>query len=328
MVATFTYADSPSSRPDSHAPIGVMGEHAHNSGECMLAYRFMAMDMQELQSGTTALETADVLKDFMRVPTQMDMKMHMLGVMYAPHNKITLMVMTNYQQRYMEMEGANDQATVHRADPVGKHKMSSSGIGDIKLESLLTLWKTDHLNLIGNIGVSLPTSSIEQTGMDGNILPYPMQLGSGSFEGRPGVTLFGYHRNWSYGSQLGGTFPLHTNSSEYRHGNSVNATAWGARKLSDWLSFGGRLLLSHSGQITGSHPDLNANMSPSHRPDFRGGTEIDVAVSSNLMIPTGNPLVGQRLAIEFTLPVYQNLTGTQLKNTWRLMLGWQYAFRL
>ena len=159
------------------------------------------------------------------------------------------MAMTNYQQRHMEMEGAHDHATSH-------HEMSSSGIGDVKLESLLTLWKTDHLNLIGNIGVSLPTSSIEQTGMDGNILPYPMQLGSGSFEGRPGVTLFGYHQNWSYGSQLRGTFPLHTNSSEYRHGNSVNATAWGARKLSDWLSFGGRLLLSHSGQITGSHPDF------------------------------------------------------------------------
>ena len=153
MVATFTYADSPSSRPDSHAPIGVMGEHAHKTGEWMLAYRFMAMDMQELQSGTTALETADVLKDFMRVPTQMDMKMHMLGVMFAPHDKITFMAMTNYQQRHMEMEGAHDHATSH-------HEMSSSGIGDVKLESLLTLWKTDHLNLIGNIGVSLPTSSI------------------------------------------------------------------------------------------------------------------------------------------------------------------------
>ena len=53
----------------------------------MLAYRFMAMDMRELQSGTTALETADVLKDFMMVPTQMDMKMHILGVMFAPHIK-------------------------------------------------------------------------------------------------------------------------------------------------------------------------------------------------------------------------------------------------
>ena len=328
IVHTFAYADTPSSRPDSHAPIGVMGDHAHKTREWMLSYRFMAMDMRGLQSGTTALETADVLKDFMQVPTQMDMKMHSFGVMFAPHGKITLMVMANYQQRYMEIEGSHDQATGHHAHPMGTHEMTSSGPGDVKLEFLLTLWKTDHLNFIGNIGMSLPTGSIEQTGMDGNILPYPMQLGSGSFEGRPGITLFGYHGNWSYGSQLRGTFPLHTNSGEYQHGNSVNATAWGARKLSDWLSFGGRLLLSHSGRIVGSHPDLNTNMSPSHRPDFRGGTRLDFAVSSNLMMPAGNPLAGQRIAVEFTLPIYQNLTGTQLKNRWRLTLGWQYAFRL
>ncbi len=234
----------------------------------------------------------------------------------------------NYQQRYMEMEGSHDHATGHHAHPVGTHEMTSSGLGDVKLESLLTLWKTDHLNFIGNIGMSLPTGSIEQTGLDGNILPYPMQLGSGSVEGRSGITLFGYYGNWSYGSQLRGTFPLHTNSGEYQHGNSVNATAWGARKLSDWLSLGGRFLFSHSGHITGSHPDLNTNMSPSHRPDFRGGTRLDVAISSNLMVPAGKSLAGQRIAVEFTLPIYQNLTGTQLKNVWSLTLGWQYAFRL
>lgn len=320
--------DTSSSRPDSHAPIGVMGEHAHKSGGWMFAYRFMAMDMRELQSGTTTLENAEVLKDFMRVPTRMDMKMHMFSVMFAPHNKITLMAMTNYQQRYMEMEGTHDHATGHHDHPVGKHEMSSVGIGDVKLESLLTLWKTDHLNLIGNISVSLPTGSIEQIGMDENILPYPMQLGSGSFEGRPGVTLFGYRGNWSYGSQLRGTFPLHTNNSEYRHGNSVNATVWGARKINDWLSFGGRFLLSHSGQIIGRNPDLNANMSPSHRPDFRGGTRLDVAISSNLMVPAGIPLAGHRIAVEFTIPAYQNLTGTQLQNAWDFTLGWQYAFHL
>ena len=59
IVHTFVYADSPGSRPDSHAPIGVMGDHAHKTGEWMLSYRFMAMDMRELQSGTTALETVD-----------------------------------------------------------------------------------------------------------------------------------------------------------------------------------------------------------------------------------------------------------------------------
>ena len=50
-------------RPDSHALIGVMGEHAHKAGGIMFSYRFMAMDMQGLQSSTDAVETADVLKD-------------------------------------------------------------------------------------------------------------------------------------------------------------------------------------------------------------------------------------------------------------------------
>ena len=50
-------------RPDSHAPISVMGEHGRKADEIMFSYRFMAMGMQGLQSGTDAVETADVLKD-------------------------------------------------------------------------------------------------------------------------------------------------------------------------------------------------------------------------------------------------------------------------
>ena len=85
--------------------------------------------------------------------------------------------------------------------------------------------------------------------------------------------------------------------------------------------------LQHWGDIAGSHPELNLLMSPSHRPDWRGGQRLDLAISSNLMVPTGT-FAGQRLAVEFQMPLYQNLTGTQLKTTWRLVLGWQYAFHL
>lgn len=169
-----------------------MGDHGHKTGEVMLSYRFMAMDMQGLQSGTTSLETTDVLKGFMVTPTQMGMQMHAIGAMFAPHDKLTLMAMVGYQQRNMEMEGTHDHKEGHHEHPIGTHEMSSAGIGDIKLESLLTVWKTDHLNLIGNIGVSLPTGSIAQTGTDGNVLPYPMQLGSGSFAGGGA----GYHIFW------------------------------------------------------------------------------------------------------------------------------------
>ena len=80
----WTSADTPKSRPDSHAPIGVMGDHGHKTGEVMLSYRFMAMDMQGLQSGTSTVEIAEVLKDFMMAPTTMQMQMHGFGAMFAP----------------------------------------------------------------------------------------------------------------------------------------------------------------------------------------------------------------------------------------------------
>ena len=323
----FTAADTPKSRPDSHAPIGVMGDHGHKTREVMLSYRFMVMDMQGLQSGTTSIETADVLEDFMMAPTTMQMQMHGFGAMFAPHDKLTLMAMANYQLLRMEMEGAHHHTGGHHGHPVGHHEMSSLGVGDAKLEVLLTLWKRPNLTLLGNIGTSFPAGSISQKGDSGALLPYPMQLGSGSFEARLGGTLFGYHQNWSYGSQLRGIFPLHTNSQGYRHGTAVSGTAWGARRLSDWLSLSGRLFFTHSGNITGHHPELNPRMSPSHRPDGRGGQRLDFAISSNLMVPTGT-FAGQRLAVEFQMPLYQNLNGTQLKTTWGLILGWQYAFHL
>ena len=47
------------------------------------------------------------------IPTQMDMQMHMLSAMFAPHDKITLMGMTNYQQRHMQMESKQISGVHH-----------------------------------------------------------------------------------------------------------------------------------------------------------------------------------------------------------------------
>ena len=37
-------------RPDSHAPIGVMADHAHKGGEVMLSYRYGSMSMESTQN--------------------------------------------------------------------------------------------------------------------------------------------------------------------------------------------------------------------------------------------------------------------------------------
>ena len=39
-------------RADSHAPIGVMGDHLHGAGEFMISYRYMHMDMAGSRIGT------------------------------------------------------------------------------------------------------------------------------------------------------------------------------------------------------------------------------------------------------------------------------------
>ena len=41
----------------------------------------------------------------------------------------------------------------------------------------------------------------------------------------------------------------------------------------------------------------------------------------------GDTLHGQRLALEFTRPLWQDLEGPQLETDWELVMGWQYAFR-
>ncbi len=176
-----TELDTESTRPDSHAPLGVMGDHAHGKGEWMLSYRFMAMGMGGLRDGTNPIVTETALHKYAVVPIRMNMQMHMLGVMFAPHKNLTLMAMTSYRDNFMEMQG--DKTHGHsqggHGHAVGYHEMESVGLGDTKLSALIPLLRSQDIIVLLNTGLSLPTGSIEQEGENG-ILPYPMQLGSGS----------------------------------------------------------------------------------------------------------------------------------------------------
>ncbi|MBO6658950.1 MAG: hypothetical protein JJ934_18805, partial [Pseudomonadales bacterium] len=63
-------------RPDDHAPIGVMGDHTHHKGEWMLSYRYMLMRMEDNRDGTKRLDESEVLisgtGDYRVAPTDMD----------------------------------------------------------------------------------------------------------------------------------------------------------------------------------------------------------------------------------------------------------------
>ncbi|MBE9129909.1 transporter [Coleofasciculus sp. LEGE 07092] len=308
-----------SARPDGHAPIGVMGDHTHEKGEVMFSYRYMFMDMDGNRDGTDSLSDAEVLQQFPVTPVRMTMQMHMLGVMYAPTDDLTLMAMVPYVFKEMD----------HVTRSGLRFTTNSEGFGDIKLTGLYKILDQNRQRLHFNIRVSFPTGSIEERDNtpagDDQILPYPMQIGSGTFDLLPGITYLGQTNNLSWGGQAIATLRLGESSNDYRLGNQLALTGWAAYKWADWLSTSIRLNGKTWGNIDGVDSRLNPMMIPTADPDRRGGTQLNLGFGVNLYAPRGS-LKGSRLAIEFELPLYRSLDGPQLETDWQLTAGIQAVF--
>ena len=74
-----------------------------------------------------------------------------------------------------------------------------------------------------------------------------------------------------------------------------------------------RLSARDTGSIDGADSALNPMMVPTADPDLRGGSVVDAGFGVNLIAQNG-PLAGHRLAVEYSVPVHQDLDGPQLEN--------------
>ncbi|MCF8713247.1 transporter [Joostella atrarenae] len=309
-----------SGRPDGHAPISVMGDHTHSKGEWMFSYRYMYMDMEDLNRGSSDAQYSDALSQYMITPKSMPMNMHMLGVMYAPSNKLTLMAMINHTSQ--EMTLGNRMG--------GEFNTESSGFGDLKLSALYTFFNKNSQQLHAQVGISFPTGSIDETDVtpmstpNETILPYPMQIGSGTYDANLGLT---YLKQWEYlsfGSQIKGVFRFEENDNEYRLGNEYSINNWVAMPVNEWFSFSGRVKWAAIEKIDGTNPDLNPMMVVTADTANSGKTYAEAGIGFNLYAFKGS-LKNLRFGFEAALPLYQNMNGIQLKNQETLTLGLQYS---
>ncbi|MCG8469087.1 MAG: transporter [Gemmatimonadetes bacterium] len=322
ILATPLAAQWNASRADSHAPIGVMGDHRHEKGEVMLSYRYMHMSMEGSRDGTDALVDEDIVSptgnDFMVTPTEMPMGMHMFGAMFAPSDRITLMGTLPIHDNSMD----------HITRAGATFSTESGGIGDIKVGGLVGLadWADQSLHL--NAIVSLPTGSIEEQDVlptsDGNEvqLPYPMQVGSGTVDLMPALTWLGQTGDWSWGAQGGGTFRLGTNDRDWTLGDKVFGTFWWGRLLGRNLSAALRVQATNTGDIEGADaaPSVDPAVVPTARTDLRSGTTVEAGLGVNLYFPRAKAF---RIAGEFLVPLVRDLDGPQLETDWTFVLGLQ-----
>lgn len=306
-------------RPDGRAPIGVMGDHVPMEGAWSITYQFMRMAMDDNRSGTDTLSDAEVLTDFSIAPTRMTMDMHMASVMYGWSESLSFMAMVPYYDKEMDH--------INRAGV--RFTTKSKGVGDVALKGVYGLYQRQDHNVLLNAGVSLPTGSIDKkddtpAGLNQQ-LPYPMQIGSGTFDLLPGLTYRGHTSDFSWGGQIGATIRLGRNDNSYALGNRYRTTTWGARKWADWISTSLRVAAEVVDNVDGADPLLNPASVPTADPDRRGGTRVDILGGVNL-IGTAGVARGQRLFIEFGIPIYQNLDGPQLETDWLLTVGLQFRF--
>lgn len=302
-------------RPDSHAPIGVMGEHTHEAGEWMVSYRYMSMEMDGMRDGSTDLSSADLFRlGFPVAPTDMTMDMHMLGFMFAPTDEVTLTVMTGYE--YNKMNHVTMPGSPPRAAMGPTFEMETEGWGDTSFGALVKIHDANRQRVHLNVGLSAPTGNLTSRA-------YPMHTGTGTWDFLPGVTWLWQDNALSGGAQVLGRVHLGENDLGFAYGDSVKGTGWLAYMLSDFLSVSGRLSLEHTGSIDGNDFRFPGPvfLSPPMDGANIGGTWAEFGAGFNLYGAGGH-----RIAFEAVLPFYQDLNGPHLQRDWMFTVGWQKAF--
>lgn len=328
-----------------HAPIGVMADHRHNQGEWMISYRFMTMDMDGNRDGTTPLNAEQIATTVPNrffgnpmqpptlrvVPLDMQMDMHMVGGMYGLSDRVTLMAMTSYRSLDMDhVTFMGGMGVMQR----GNFTTQSEGFGDSTVAAIIGLddGTRPERQINFNLGLSIPTGSNEETdtiltpmgGMPTPRLPYPMQLGTGTWDFKPALTAFDRRGKIGYGAQASGRFALGDNEEGYQFGDRMEATAWLSYEPRYWLSLSTRVKAVTQGTIDGVDPAI---MAPVQTADTNnsGGDTVELLFGVNLAGQSG-ALLGHRLALEYGIPMHRDLNGPQLETDSVFTLGWQKAF--
>lgn len=325
-------------RVDVHAPAHLFGDHVHKQGEWMFEYKYMNMFMDGNRSGTTQLSDNEAL-DFIGTvppntpgvsayaasPTDMTMQMHMMHIMHGVTDDLTLFIMPMWTVNSMDHIRRPGTPPFTNFGP--EFSVTNAGFGDLAFGGLWRVYEGESDEVILNIGFTAPTGDIDDvtsvpTGSPGEY-PYPMRLGSGTWDAKPGITYRSYWENWSIGLQFQTDLPLGLNDSRYRMGNEYRANAWVARVLNceKTLAATFRVEGLWKSNYVGADPDLNPNLISTADPDMRGGESLNFGYGLMYKLPCRNTI-----NFEIAHRVHQRLRGVQLENDWSLAASWSKVF--
>lgn len=331
------------------APAGVMYAHMlDRPGVFMAEYRYLrSRQGGGMRRGGKAVSDADVLAacgaaGCAVAPEKMTMDMHMLHLMYAASEDVSLMLMP----QFMSMEMDNRVLAGGFYTPVGTHSHAdmdlsghgNGGAGDTQAGALLRLARGDAGEALLGLALSIPTGSVKakMSHGGGELMDYGMQTGSGSWDFLPSLTYLGGRRAWSWGGQLSGVKRLGGyNDTGYILGDAAQATLWTGYAPTPRLGLTLRLASTWQGAIHGTLQGAEAVVdafgnvtwprsqhSPADLAGNYGGRFNDLGLGMSVAVPG----LGGHLGVEWLRPFGDRPRGDQLRRGDSLVLNWSLMF--
>ena len=310
-------------------PVGVMNAHTHDKGKWMFEYIFMHSTMSS-NSMMMPSESAGIPMNM-----SMNMDMHMGMLMYGLSRKITLMLMAGYMVNTMNM---NMDAGVMIMDgktmQMGAMNLDASSMGftDTKVTALYSFFSKGNRQLIGSLGLSLPTGTIMATGTtilgDNQRLSYGMQTGTGSYSITPDVSYKGNSGLFYWGLNAGADIKLNYNSLGYKCGNVYHASTWVGYQLFKNMGLTLRAEDVYTAKIMGADPIMTtptyADNDPMSQTANYGGQCLNIYAGLSMHFAKQS-LQKIRLHGEYGIPAIQNLNGNQMNTKSTFLAGISYA---
>lgn len=328
-------------------PSGVMFGHMLNQrNDVMVGYRYQySLQGGGLLQGDRPVSDTEVVANACGntqcyvAPYEMAMHMHMLDLMYAPTDWLTLMLMPQFMDMSMDMKSLDGSpvppsgTSTYTGIAVShtKHEHITGGIGDTGIYAMFKLFDDGMHHLHTTAGFTAPTGESDirlrgAHGFDMGYIHYGMQVGSGTWDFKPSLTYTGQWDQFSWGAQFNATMRTGNNNAGFTFGDELQGTAWGGYKLTDWLNTTVRGIYTDKGTIRGGYPE--GSHVPVGSMDYTqnyGGRYWDLGVGVNAVVPSGD-FAGNTFSVEWQQPLLDDVNGYQRERDGALAASWSYMF--
>lgn len=301
-------------------------------GRFRFGYQYIQADFQDYQDGTKSLSIADIMAaGFPVVPAEITQEAHLFKIGYELNDRTVL----NFQIPMIR------QSTFHFGNPAvlapqfEEFTIKTQGLGDIGLSASYIAWTKNQHAVAIDAGFSFPTGSIDEFGRTprdpaaDTLVPYTMQLGSGTVDFKPALTYVGSSDWLEWGTRAQGNIRLGRNSRDYSLSHRFALRNWVT--LTSFKTFHPSLRVTTElwDRIHGADQDLfiirpdgsRFTPAPVTDPELFGGEKVSVGLGVKVPFRKGF-MRGQSVELEGSIPVYQNLNGPQPGEAWRFSIAW------